>query len=91
MAEEKVAPKPAKGGKGKSHKGKKQHKNKPTSKKWKFYSVEGDNIKRERNCPRCGPGVFLAKSSGRLYCGKCSYTEFLEKVEKKKEISEEKK
>lgn len=92
--EEKQAPKPAekKGGKGKAvHKGKKPHKNKPTSKKWKFYKIEGDRITRERSCPRCGPGVFLANSGGRLYCGKCAYTEFSEKKSEKKEKSEEKK
>ena len=62
-------------------KGKKPHKNKPTSQKWKFFKIEGDKIVRERNCPRCGAGVFLAKSGNRLYCGKCAYTEFLEKKE----------
>jgi ubiquitin-small subunit ribosomal protein S27Ae len=65
----------------KSSGGKKQHKNKPTSQKWKFYKIEGDDIKAERCCPRCGPGVFLAKSKdgGRLYCGRCAYTEFVKK------------
>jgi len=28
-------------------------------------------------CPRCGLGIFLAKMKGRLYCGKCQYTEFV--------------
>jgi small subunit ribosomal protein S27Ae len=58
-------------------KGKKKHKNKPTSKKYAKYKIEGDKVKREsRFCPRCGPGVFLMSSKGRLYCGKCHYTEF---------------
>jgi len=63
------------------HKGKKAKKNKPTSQKWKFYKIEGDKVTSERFCPRCGPGVFLAKSKdgGRLHCGKCHYTEFVEK------------
>lgn len=60
----------------KASKGKKKHKNKPTSKKYKFYKIDGDKVSRERNCPRCGPGVFLANSGGRLYCGKCHYTSF---------------
>ena len=72
------------------HKGKKSKKNKPTSKKYKFYKIEGDKITRERSCPRCGPGVFLAKSGNRLHCGRCHYTEFLEK-EEKEEKKEEKK
>lgn len=59
-------------------KGKKKKKNKPTSKKYSKYKIEGESIKRERYCPRCGPGVFLAKSKdgGRVFCGKCHYTEF---------------
>lgn len=57
-------------------KGKKPHKNKPTSKKYKKYTVEGDNIKRAKTCPRCGPGTFLLEADNRVYCGKCHYSEF---------------
>ena len=57
-------------------KGKKPHKNKPTSKKYTKYTIEGDTVKRERFCPRCGPGIFLSNSQGRKYCGKCHYSEF---------------
>lgn len=57
-------------------KGKKPHKNKPTSKKYTKYSIEGDKIKRQPTCPRCGPCVFLMNSNGRSYCGKCHYSEF---------------
>lgn len=72
-------------------KGKKPHKNKLTSKKYKKYKIEGDKIIREKCCPRCGPGIFLLSSNGRVYCGKCHYTEFeSKKVEEKKEISESK-
>ncbi len=62
-------------------KGKKPHKNKPTSKKWEKYSIEGDKITRQKTCPRCGPGIFLAKSKSgdRMFCGKCHYTEFSKK------------
>jgi len=56
---------------------KRNRKNKPVSKKHKFYSMDGEVLKREKSCPRCGPGVFLAKASNRLYCGKCHYTEFI--------------
>jgi small subunit ribosomal protein S27Ae len=59
--------------------GKKPHKNKPTSKKYTKYKIEGDKIIRERSCPRCGTGVFLMKADNRLYCGKCHYTEFSKK------------
>ena len=67
--------------------GKKPHKNKPTSKKYTQYKIEGDVITRGKFCPRCGLGVFLMKTSNRSYCGKCHYTEFItqEKKEDKKE------
>ncbi len=57
-------------------KGKKPHKNKPTSKKYKHYIVDGTKVTRGASCPRCGLGVFLAQHKGRLHCGKCNYTEF---------------
>ncbi|MBT4166080.1 30S ribosomal protein S27ae [archaeon] len=63
-------------------KGKKQKKNKPTSKKYTKYKIDGDTITREKSCPRCGPGVFLMKTKNRLYCGKCHYTEFIKSEEK---------
>ncbi len=70
--------------------GKKPHKNKPTSKKYTKYKIEGDKITREKTCPRCGPGIFLMNSQGRVYCGKCHYSEFeSKKVEEKKEESPE--
>lgn len=73
-------------------KGKKPYKNKPTSKKYSKYKIDGDKITREKFCPRCGPGVFLMNAQRRLYCGKCHYSEFEgKKVEEKKEAIEEKK
>jgi len=66
-------------------KGKKPHKNKPTSKKYTKYKIEGTKIIREQFCPRCGPGVFLMNAKGRKYCGKCHYSEFeSKKVEESK-------
>ena len=58
------------------NKSKRKKENRPTSKKYKFYTISGDSIKRARNCPRCGPGVFLMIAPNRAYCGKCHYTEF---------------
>lgn len=69
--------------------GKKPHKNKPTSQRWKKYKLSGESITRERNCPRCGPGIFLMKAKDRIYCGKCHYTEFV--TESKTEAKQEKK
>jgi len=62
---------------GKEKEGKKPHKNKPTSQKYKCYSIDGQTVKKEKSCPRCGGGIFLAKHKDRLYCGKCHYTEFI--------------
>ena len=59
--------------------GKKKHKNKPTSKKYTKFKIDGDKITRRKTCPRCGPGVFLMDTDNRLYCGKCGYTEFKSK------------
>lgn len=42
-----------------------------------YYTVNGDKLERtRRNCPKCGPGVFLAEHKDRVACGKCGYTEF---------------
>lgn len=57
-------------------KGKKPHKNKPPSKKWEHYIINGDKITRTKMCPRCGAGIFLAAHKNRFSCGKCTYTEF---------------
>lgn len=63
-------------------KGKKPHKNKPTSKKYTKYKIIDNKITREKFCPRCGPGIFLMKAKNRFYCGKCHYSEF-NNIEKK--------
>lgn len=61
-------------------KGKKKHKNQPTSKKYTKYKVSGGKIvEKARSCPRCGPGIFLNIGLGRAYCGKCHFTEFEKK------------
>jgi len=60
----------------KGKKGKKAPRNKPTSKKYTKFSIDGDTVKRQLNCPRCGPGIFLMVTSNRKYCGKCHFTEF---------------
>jgi small subunit ribosomal protein S27Ae len=42
-----------------------------------YYAVSGSKVDRKRrNCPKCGPGVFLAEHKDRNACGKCGYTEF---------------
>lgn len=42
-----------------------------------LYEVSGEAVDRARKeCPKCGPGVFLADHGDRVACGRCGYTEF---------------
>ncbi len=53
---------------------------KRTSKKWKMYEVkDGKVIRKNKFCPRCGPGVFMADHGDRWSCGRCGYTEWKKK------------
>jgi small subunit ribosomal protein S27Ae len=46
------------------------------STKWKLYEVKGDKlVRKNKTCPKCGDGVFLANHGDRLSCGTCGYTE----------------
>jgi len=50
---------------------------KKTSQKWKLYEVKGGKvIRKNKFCPRCGPGVFMADHGDRWACGRCGYTEW---------------
>jgi small subunit ribosomal protein S27Ae len=41
------------------------------------YAKEGDKlVKKNKECPKCGAGVFMASHKDRWACGKCRYTEF---------------
>ena len=45
--------------------------------KRELYEVQGGKlIRKNRTCPKCGDGVFMAEHADRLSCGKCGYTEF---------------
>ena len=60
----------------KKAKGKDDKPKKEAYKASRVYEVSGDSIKRKnKTCPKCGPGVFLAEHKDRLTCGKCGYTE----------------
>lgn len=39
--------------------------------------------RRNRSCPKCGEGVFMGQHKDRSTCGRCGYTEFSGKKEKK--------
>lgn len=59
---------------------KKAPKPKRPSKRYSLYESSG--ARKNKFCPKCGPGIFLGKHSDRLVCGTCHYTEFV-KSEKK--------
>jgi len=58
---------------------KKKPNNKKTSQKWTKFKVEGKTITRSKNCPKCGPGMFLGIHKDRVHCGKCHYVEYIKK------------
>ena len=65
-----------------------EKKKKKSSKKWQIYEV-GDTLNRKRkSCPKCGPGVYMAKHPNRVSCGSCGYTEFEKGRVKEGEASE---
>ena len=45
-----------------------------------LYKVEGNKVTlKNKSCPKCGAGVFLAEHDNRESCGKCGYTVFKNK------------
>jgi len=61
----------------------------PTEVIHELYEVSGSEVKRKnKSCPKCGPGTFLAKHKNRVNCGKCGYTEFNTKEAPKEEKKE---
>ena len=41
------------------------------------YKLEGQKAERTKlNCPKCGPGNFMAEHKDRWHCGKCGYTKY---------------
>jgi small subunit ribosomal protein S27Ae len=49
---------------------------KKKSYKSRVYDIKDGKITRKnKSCPKCGDGVFLANHGDRLSCGSCGYTE----------------
>ena len=58
---------------------KKEIKKKPMQ-VWKLYKAASGKVERKNKpCPKCGPGVFLAAHKDRETCGNCGYTDFNKK------------
>ncbi len=59
---------------------KKKKKPGKVSQRWKLYEKSGEGLtKKNKECPKCGAGVFMANHKDRWTCGKCHYTEFKKK------------
>jgi len=58
---------------------KKKPRNKEPSKRYKKYKLVGNKVTRDKTCPKCGPGTFLAAHKDRITCGSCGYCEFIKK------------
>ena len=48
--------------------------------RWKLYNITGNKLERKnKSCPKCGDGTFMAKHANRMTCGTCRYVEFIAK------------
>ncbi|NHI93960.1 MAG: 30S ribosomal protein S27ae [Candidatus Lokiarchaeota archaeon] len=52
----------------------------------RYYEISEDGtlIRKNRFCPRCGPGYFMADMYNRDVCGNCGFTDFKKKPDKKR-------
>ena len=48
-----------------------------------LYDTSSGLKRKNKSCPKCGQGVFMAQHKDRSVCGKCGYTEFSTKSEEK--------
>ena len=43
-----------------------------------LYDISSGTLTRKnKTCPKCGPGMFLGKHKDRLVCGSCRYAEYV--------------
>ncbi len=57
-----------------------EKKEKKSRGKWNTYESSGNKlIRKNKFCPKCGAGVFMANHKNRQTCGLCFYTEFVSK------------
>jgi len=55
---------------------KKPKKEKKSKGIWELYESSGGLKRKNKSCPKCGSGTFMAQHKGRVTCGKCRYSEF---------------
>ena len=51
-----------------------------------LYDASGELKRKNKSCPKCGAGVFMAQHKDRVTCGKCGYTEFSSKKPEEKKV-----
>ena len=55
-------------------------KKKASKKIHELYTVSGTKAERKnKHCPKCGAGTFMAAHADRVVCGKCHYVEYRKK------------
>ena len=65
------------GSKNVERKGKKAKVKKAGKKLSALYTLSGEKISRKnRFCPKCGPGMFMGSHKDRAVCGCCGYVEY---------------
>lgn len=42
---------------------------------WELYGIAGGLKRKNKFCPKCGAGTFMAQHKDRYTCGKCGYME----------------
>jgi len=56
-------------------------KRKPGRKLGALYTISGEKaVRKNKFCPKCGAGTFMAAHSNRVVCGKCHYVEFVKRM-----------
>ncbi len=55
-------------------------KKKQKTAKGAYFDLSGEKITaKNRACPKCGAGVYMANHKDRTTCGKCGFTEWAKK------------
>ncbi len=50
--------------------------------RWELYDTSGGLKRKNKSCPKCGEGTFMAKHKDRHTCGKCNYSEIVKPAAK---------
>jgi small subunit ribosomal protein S27Ae len=65
---------------------KKQKKPKKQNKRYLLYDISAGLKRKNKFCPRCGSGIFMAQHKDRVTCGKCRYTDFITKKSEQNKV-----